>query len=115
MEPGIRQNDLVLIRSADHYQVGDAVAYRNSDLDRVVFHRIINGNSLHYTLQGDNNTWLDSFQPSQAEIIGKQWLHIPGAGKVVEWVRKPILAAASVGIVGGFIMTMRFLKRNQAK
>ncbi len=115
MEPGIRQNDLVLIRSADHYQVGDAVAYRNPDLDRVVFHRIINGNSLHYTLQGDNNTWLDSFQPSQAEIIGKQWLHIPGAGKVVEWVRKPILAAASVGIVGGFIMTMIFFKKRSGK
>ena len=115
MEPGFRQSDLVLVRKTDHYQVGDAVAYRNADLNRVVFHRIINGNSLHYTLQGDNNTWLDSYQPSQAEIIGKQWLHIPGVGKVVEWVRKPILAAATVGIVGGFIMTMVFFKKKSSK
>ena len=115
MEPGIRQNDLFLVRAADHYQIGDAVAYRHAGLDRVVFHRIIDGNSLHYTLQGDNNTWLDSYQPSQAEIIGKQWLHIPRAGKVIEWLRKPLLTTASVGIVGGFIMTMVFFKKKPGR
>lgn len=115
MEPGFHQKDLILVRSADHYQVGEAVAYRNSDLDRVVFHRIIDGNSLHYTLKGDNNTWLDSYQPSQVEIIGKQWVHIPGAGKVIEWVRKPFLAAASAGIVGGLIMTLVFFKKKPGK
>lgn len=115
MEPGIRQNDLILVRGSDHYQVGDAVAYRNADLDRVVFHRIIGGNSLHYTLQGDNNTWLDSFQPSQAEIIGKQWVHIPGAGKVIEWARKPLVAAGSVGVLGGLVMAMTFFKKKPGK
>jgi len=34
---------------------------------------------------------------------------------VVEWVRKPILAAAGAGIVGGLLMTMVFFKKKPGK
>jgi signal peptidase I len=115
MQPGIQQNDLILVRANDHYKIGDAVAYDNPELDRIVFHRIIDGNSLHYTLQGDNNTWVDSYQPSQAEIIGKQWFRVAKAGKVVEWTRKPYVAAAGAAIFGGFIMALLFLTKKPKK
>lgn len=115
MEPGIHQGDLIIVRAIDDQKIGDAVAYHNAALNRVIFHRIVGGDSLHYLMQGDNNEWVDSYQPSAQEILGSQWIRIPNGGLVVEWIRKPAIAALSAGIMGALLMAFVLRKQKPKK
>ena len=115
MEPRIHQGDLIIVRKENEYHIGDTVAYKNNDLQRVVFHRIIDGNILHFYMQGDNNNWIDGYQPAFQEIIGKEWLLVPNAGKVVEWIREPVNAALTVGILGGILLAFGLTDSKQKK
>ncbi len=105
MEPGFHLGDLVIVRQASVYQVGDIVAYRNAELRRYVFHRIIGQDLDRFILKGDNNTWTDSYRPTQEELVGKLWIHLPGIGKVVQWLRLPINMVLMAGTLGCIVMT----------
>jgi signal peptidase I len=115
MEPAFHLGDLVLVRAQASYQPGDAVTYQNAELGRYVFHRIMSMNLGRFVLQGDNNSWLDTYQPSQDEIIGKLWVHIPKLGRAIEWVRTPLHMAFSVALLGGVLMSDLILKPNQSR
>jgi signal peptidase I len=113
MEPVFHLGDLVVVHPALNYMVGDIVVYRSAELKKFVFHRIIGKNLDHFILQGDNNTWTDSFQPTREEMVGKLWIHIPEAGKVVQWLRLPINMALMAGAAGGILMTALLMGRSR--
>jgi signal peptidase I len=105
MEPTFHQGDLVIVRAADHYNVRDIAAYKNQELEQAtVIHRIVKINNENFVFQGDNNTWVDDYKPTQAEIIGKLWLHFPGIGNGINWLKKPINLVLVVLVVGGILM-----------
>jgi signal peptidase I len=110
MEPKFHLGDLVILRTQPAYQVGDAVTYQNAELGRYVFHRIVSMNLDRFVLQGDNNSWLDTYHPNQDEIIGKLWVHIPKLGKAIEWVRAPFHMALTVALLGGVLMSDMIIK-----
>jgi signal peptidase I len=102
MEPGFHLGDLAIVRATPVYGPGDIVAYRNQAIKRYVFHRIIAVDGGHFILQGDNNDWTDSYQPVQAELVGKLWVHIPGAGAWLQWLRRP----ANTGVLAAILGTL---------
>jgi signal peptidase I len=110
MQPGFHTGDLVITRRAAVYTIGEAVAYRNAELGRYVFHRIIAREQDRYVLQGDNNDWIDSYEPTYAELVGRLWMRLPGIGKAVEWARKPLQTTLIAGALAGFIMLILFSK-----
>lgn len=113
MEPGFFRGDLVLVRVEPAYGVGDAVVYQDPNMGSFVFHRIIRLELDHFILQGDNNSWLDSYQPIQGEIVGKLWVHIPKLGRAIEWVRVPLHMSLTVGLMGGVLMFDMIKKPSQ--
>jgi signal peptidase I len=110
MEPDFHTGDLVITRQASVYATGDIVAYYNADLDNFVFHRIVNRAADHFILKGDNNSWLDSYEPTYAEFLGKLWLHLPSLGNAVQWARLPLPATVLAGALAGLIMLTLFSK-----
>jgi signal peptidase I len=104
MEPNFQRGDLLLIRNRSDYGIGDAVTYRDADLGKFVFHRIIDLSLDRFVLQGDNNTWMDTYQPTREDIVGKLWVHIPKLGKAIEWLRLPVNLAIAVALLGGSLM-----------
>lgn len=88
MEPEFHLGDLVIATQQSSYQVGDAVVYQHPEGGHV-FHRIIDIENGLFTFQGDNNTWVDSFQVIQDDILGKLWLHIPFGGNIIHFLRAP--------------------------
>lgn len=96
MEPGIHAGDLALIRSADRYRVGDAVAHHSDMLDTTVLHRIVAVDEGVYTLQGDNNSWLDPDQPTEDNIVGALALRIPQGGVWLDRITSPTMLALLV-------------------
>lgn len=89
MLPNYSYNDLVLTWNSSSYDFGDVIAYHDPILGGIVFHRIVDIAGSQYQTQGDNNSWLDIYRPSQEDILGKAWLHIPGAGEYVLLLNQP--------------------------
>jgi len=101
MEPGIKAGDLVLVRRADRYEVGEVVAYQNRELGRTVLHRVIDVQGGRYVLKGDANEWVDTYRPTRQDILGRMWVRVPKLGRALEWLRQPAHAAMVAGGVTG--------------
>lgn len=115
MEPTFHRGDLVIVRRAPFYQVGEAVAYTDPQLKRYIFHRIIARQGDRFLLQGDHNDWVDSYQPQEAEIIGKEWIHLPGAGRAVQQLRQPWALGGLAGLTAGILATIFLLTRSRSR
>src|SRR5215213_1132541 len=96
MEPSYHLGDLTIMRKVATYQVGDVVTYRDAEMEAFVIHRIIRLDRAHYVLQGDNNSWIDAYRPTNEEIIGKLWIYIPKLGKLFKWMRAPVNMALTL-------------------
>ncbi len=94
--------DLAILHPSEAYQIGDVVIYTHPELGSVI-HRVIGVDGDHFIIQGDHNDWIDSYEPTQSEIQGKLWLHIPKAGKVIEGFRTPLGASLLAGMLGLFL------------
>lgn len=107
MEPGFSAGDVAVVRPADDYAVGDVVAYHNPDLHQLVLHRVIDEVDGRLVTQGDNNDWVDSHRPVPEEVVGTLAFHLPGLGRVLEWLFQPAVAA-----VVAFLGTVLVLGRS---
>ena len=111
MEPDIELGDLVIARKQGSYQVNQQVVYNHPQVG-YVFHRIVDRDQHGFILKGDNNDWLDSFQPTQEDIVGKYWFMIPGAGNLIRTLRKPVYFVSFVIFISVIIAGL-FLFPNQ--
>jgi signal peptidase I len=98
MEPQLSRGDLALVRRRSSYEVGDAVLYRSAELDRNVLHRIVRSRGDRFVLKGDANDFLDGARPTEEQVVGELWLVLPGVGTVLEWLRRPAVAALVAAI-----------------
>src|SRR5579872_1001132 len=101
MEPHLHHGDLVLLHPASNYQVGDVVGYHNVMLGRLVLHRIVGKIGDRYVFKGDNNSFLDAYHPTQSQLVGKLWLHVPTVGGAFTWLHQPHHAA-----IGGVLLAL---------
>lgn len=111
MEPKFHQGDLVVLRQQRDYQIGDIVAYEYPELG-TVFHRIVDVDNGKYVMQGDNNDFLDPYTPAPEEVLARFWLHLPNAGKVMKFLRSPMVLPIFVIFSTGL---MAFLILHQPK
>jgi len=88
MEPDFHVGDLVITRRSIDYDLDQRVVYEHPQIG-YVFHRIVDENASGFILKGDNNDWLDTFQPGTADILGKYWFDIPGVGNIIVSLRQP--------------------------
>jgi signal peptidase I len=100
MEPRFHTGDLAIVRAASTYKVGQIVAYHSSLLHEVVLHRIVAIHHGRYVFKGDNNNFLDPVHPTQSELIGRLWIHVPRVGAVLEAIRTPLGLATVAGVIG---------------
>lgn len=90
MEPRFHTGDLAILRAADHYSVGDVVAYRSTTLKTTVMHRIVALDGPRFVFKGDNNSWRDPDHPTQDLLLGKLWLRLPQGGKALAALGSPL-------------------------
>jgi signal peptidase I len=104
MEPGMHDGDLVAVRSKAHYDIGETIAYRIPDGDagagNLVIHRIVGGDGASgYLTQGDNRDSVDLWLPTDGDVLGAQWVHIPSGGNAMAAMRAPVPLAAAAAAV----------------
>jgi signal peptidase I len=112
MLPTYQNGDLVGVRAADTYTAGDAVAYRVPAGDiaagRVVIHRLVGGNAESgFVVRGDNNANADPWAPRGSDIVGKVWLVMPGVGRLIVFLRQPVILA---GLAAALMVSWAMLR-----
>ncbi|MCY0881501.1 MAG: S24/S26 family peptidase, partial [Firmicutes bacterium] len=118
MLPLFHTGDLVVVRKAAHYRVGEFAAYHYVTLNNAVyFHQIVGHVGQHYIFKGINNYAPDPFHPTAHEIVGRLWFMIPGAGKVLTYFHQPMHAAWLLGGLSliGWRQTRKRRKRRGGK
>lgn len=87
MEPELSVNDLVIVRKADSYAVGDTVVYQDSA--SLVIHKIISVDGDEVVTQGvANNTADDPI--TMSDIKGKAVAHLPAVGAAMRFLKTPM-------------------------
>ena len=89
MEPKINAGELIMIKEADKYEIGDIVTYVDQD-DFLVTHRIVCLNENNMITKGDNNDLLDE-EISLNNIKGKVIIHSKILGFFVLYLLKPLV------------------------
>jgi len=93
MEPLLHTGDLVITQHQTSYDVGDVVAYRVNQ--QLVIHRIVGGSAIEgFQTRGDNKQSTDPWTPTARDVVGRLWIHLPGAGKILGKLRQPMVFAA---------------------
>jgi signal peptidase I len=116
MEPRFHTGDLAVLRITDDYRVGDIAGYHSTKFDTTVMHRIVEAEGGRYTLQGDNNSWLDPEQPTKDKLVGKLALRIPQGGVWLDRLTSPIalgLLAFGLLAMGGTAVSTRRRRRRR--
>ena len=92
MEPTYSTGDLVWSRCGEA-SVGDVVVYTPEDTGNArVIHRIVGGDGENgWVLQGDNNDFLDPWNPNDSQIVGIAAVHIPRMGSVLYSLQNPFI------------------------
>ncbi len=87
MEPTLKVYDMILVRQADGYNVGDIVVYQS---DRIlIVHRLIAKDGETVVTQGDANNIADD--PISASVIkGKVIARVPALGLVINALKTPV-------------------------
>ena len=98
MEPHFHHGDLVVLRRQSSYSVGEVVAYHSPDLRRTVLPRIIAIHDGRYTFKGDNNNFVDPEHPTNADLVGAEWMHVPRVGNWLGALHDPVDAAIAAGV-----------------
>lgn len=113
MLPRFHADSLVITRKQDSYHVGEVVAYHNHQLHAVVMHRIVARDGDRFVFKGDNNDFRDRYHPTKADLVGREWVYWPGAGRYLVWLRDPMTFAVVVGLVA--LLSVRPQKRSRRR
>lgn len=110
MEPELRVNDVIIVRSSENYNINDIVVYDNGR--EMIVHRIIEQNGDTFTTKGDANNVAD--EPISAEAVkGKMVFSLPYVGVLVKALRSPV--GAIVIILTAILLTEGSFRRKKEK
>jgi signal peptidase I len=115
MEPLFHKGDLAIVRRSSSYRVGEIVLYESAILHRPVLHRIFVIQNGHYFFKGDNNDFVDPGYATSSDLLGKLWIHVPKAGRILSWFGAPAHTALLGGVAATFLFMGGFRKKKRRR
>ena len=106
MEPTLVGGDVAIVYRADHYDVGDVIAFEVPE-GGIVIHRIVDVEGDTYVPQGDNRDRLDHWRPTSDDITGRMILRVPAAGDLLTRLRSPIVLGALTTVLAFALILTR--------
>ena len=102
MWPTLLTGDLLVLRSAGGYAVGEIAGYQTPQLRAPVVHQIIAANNGAYTFKGINNRFTDPSHPGTSEIIGRLWINLGQTGRLLQWTKAPAVGGVLIFAAGAY-------------
>lgn len=110
MEPAMDGGDFVIALSQPSYDVGDVIVYHvpqgQPGAGSLIIHRVVGGSpEKGYVTKGDNPhiDRPDLWRPKPDDVAGKTWVVIPGVGKVLPYLRSPVVFGLAAGLFAFWI------------
>ncbi len=105
MEPEFYPGDIVITKHKNKtdIQLNDIVTYRDSE-GVIITHRIMEETEEGYITKGDNNNVEDAEILTTDNIIGEVKFSIPKVGYIMNFLSKPMVVAAEMILLAGFIV-----------
>ncbi|MBR4230954.1 MAG: signal peptidase I [Bacilli bacterium] len=75
MSPTIENGDILLVRKDPEYKENDIIIYTN-DEGMSICHRVIQKKTASYVTKGDNNNFIDGYDPTVDDINGKMVFNV---------------------------------------
>jgi signal peptidase len=98
MKPTLLPGDLAIVREQRSYHTGQVVAFRiprgQTGAGERVIHRIVGSDEQGYITRGDNRTGDDNWRPTNTDVIGALWIHVPLVGRYLPELRTPVILAS---------------------
>jgi len=108
MEPEISRGDIVVVRRAQSYDVGDVITYTSMT---AVTHRIVAQSTQGFVTKGDANNTVDP-EIAKDQVLGRVVFTIPLVGHPILFFRQPVgIAVLILGIVAAIEVPIRLRKR----
>lgn len=127
MTPTIGVGDIVAVSQKPSYKVGDIIAFKSEkNSNTIITHRIterIEGENtaLQYKTKGDANEEVDNWTVTQDRVLGKAFITVPSAGRVIAFAKSDIgfpvliIAPAVFVILLEIISIFKEVRRNRRK
>ncbi len=118
MSGTIEDGDLIVVRKADDYKVGDIITFLPDGDTIPTTHRIINISDGKYYTKGDANNAADPRPIEKSNIVGKVTSTVPRIGLFFRWVKDELgwvyILAFVVVIVVGVVLLKQFSGKKKA-
>lgn len=109
MEPELSVDDMIMVIAQDSYSVGDVVVYQSRS--SLVVHKIIGIDGDTVTTQGTANNAPD--EPINISLIkGKVAFSIKGIGKLIHFVKSPVVTVAII-VIAFLLLIFSYRKENE--
>ena len=95
MEPELSVDDLLIVKPADAYEVGDVVVFQTQRT--AIVHRIVSINGDEIITRGDANI-SDDDPITKANIKGKVVCAIPFVGIIINLIKTPVVTLLFIGL-----------------
>ncbi|HEY6379438.1 MAG TPA: signal peptidase I [Candidatus Dormibacteraeota bacterium] len=107
MAPTYHDGDVVLTRQQGSYHAGEVVVYRvpqgQVGAGHMVIHRLVGGSpQTGFTTRGDNNSFIDPWKPTAADVMGSSWVHLPRLGRLLVFIHQPLVPATVAALITVF-------------
>ena len=96
MEPTLNINDFVVVKKPKNIKVDDIISYRDNNSE--VIHRVIDIKDDIIITKGDSNNKIDN-PISFNKVTGIYVRKIPYLGKIIVFMRKPIVFSAVITLL----------------
>jgi signal peptidase I len=115
MEPALQTGSIVVVRPASTYSVGDVITFGEERGEQIpTTHRIVSAHEesgqTYFTTKGDANEEQDNIRIALGDVVGKVVAHVPFAGYVLDFARKPLGFTFMIGIPAGIIIVDELLR-----
>ena len=94
MTPTIEAGDILLVRKDPYYSINDIIVYKN-DEGMIVCHRIVQKDDISYITKGDDNKFIDGYNPTIEDIYGKMVFNVINIQTINEY---------KYALIGGLII-----------
>lgn len=110
MEPTLSVHDLIFVRQAESYEVGDIVVYQSGGT--LIVHQVIAKDGQTLTTKGTANNIADD-PIEMRHVKGKVVGHIPAVGRVVNALKSPV--SVCILLIAAFALTELSFRREKDK